>query len=120
MIPKPVEAVGPELWIVPRRQFGDQHQAANHGAGLRLRPVEAFEHPDSFLWAIIRRIGECTEPRGAVVGGESVAIGEVCWMPLLPPEKPGLYAIRFFATLDSGARLEARGLLTVIEDKARR
>jgi hypothetical protein len=37
-----------------------------------------------------------------------------------PPEKPGLYAIRFFATLDSGARLEARGLLTVIEDKARR
>jgi hypothetical protein len=59
-----------------------------------------------------------TEPRGAVVGGESVTLGEVCWMPLLPPKRPGLYAIRFFATLDSGARLEARGLLTVIEDKA--
>jgi hypothetical protein len=60
-----------------------------------------------------------TDPHGAVVGGERVAIGEVCWMPLLSPERPGLYDIRFFATLDSGARLEARGVLTVIEDKPR-
>jgi hypothetical protein len=37
----------------------------------------------------------------------------------LPPEKPGLYAIRFFAALDAGARLEARGLLTVVADEAR-
>ena len=56
------------------------------------------------------------EPGGAVVRGESVDLGEICWMPLLPPETPGLYLIRFFATLDSGARLEARGLLTVIAD----
>jgi glycosyltransferase involved in cell wall biosynthesis len=61
-----------------------------------------------------------TEPRGALVRGESIALGEVCWMPLLPPEAPGLYPIRFFATLDSGARLEARGLLTVIADKESR
>ena len=59
------------------------------------------------------------EPRGAVVRGESVDLGEVCWMPLLPPEKPGLYLIRFFATLDAGARHEARGLLTVVADKGR-
>ena len=60
-----------------------------------------------------------TEPRGSPVWGESVSIGEVCWIPLLPPEKPGLYAIRFFAALDSGARLEARGLLTVVADEER-
>lgn len=60
-----------------------------------------------------------TDPRSAAVGGESVTIGEVCWMPLLSPERPGLYDIRFFATLDSGARVEARGVLTVIEDKPR-
>ena len=59
-----------------------------------------------------------TDPHGAVIGGESVAIGEVCWMPLLRTERPGLHAIRFFATLDSGERLEARGVLTVIEDRA--
>jgi hypothetical protein len=58
-----------------------------------------------------------TEPRGAPVGGESVALGEVTWMPLLPPEKPGLYPIRFFATLENGAKIETRGLLTVIEDR---
>ena len=57
-----------------------------------------------------------TEPRGAPVGGESVTFGEVTWIPLLPPEKPGLHPIRFFATLDNGARIETRGLLTVIED----
>ena len=60
-----------------------------------------------------------TEPRGTPVGGESVRLGEVCWIPLLPPDKPGLYAIRFFAALDSGARLEARGLLTVVADEGR-
>lgn len=53
-----------------------------------------------------------TEPRGAA--GESVRLGEVCWIPLLPPDKPGLYVIRFYGALDSGARLEARGLLTVV------
>ncbi len=57
------------------------------------------------------------EPGGAVVRGESIDLGELCWMPLLPPETPGLYLIRLFATLASGARLEARGLLTVIADK---
>ena len=35
-----------------------------------------------------------TEPRGTPVSGESVRLGEVCWIPLLPPDKPGLYAIR--------------------------
>ncbi|HET7851979.1 MAG TPA: hypothetical protein VFK91_04460, partial [Methyloceanibacter sp.] len=60
-----------------------------------------------------------TEPRGTPVRGESVRLGEVCWIPLLPPEKPGLYAIRFFASLDSGARLEARGLLTVVGGEER-
>ena len=60
-----------------------------------------------------------TEPRGTPVAGESVRLGEVCWIPLLPPDKPGLYAIRFFAALDSGARLEARGLLTVVADEER-
>ena len=48
-----------------------------------------------------------TEPRGTPVAGESVHLGEVCWIPLLPPDKPGLYAIRFFADLDSGARRSA-------------
>jgi hypothetical protein len=60
-----------------------------------------------------------TEPRGTPVAGEGVRLGEVCWIPLLPPDKPGLYAIRFFAALDSGARLEARGLLTVVADEER-
>ncbi len=60
-----------------------------------------------------------TEPRGTPVAGESVHLGEVCWIPLLPPDKPGLYAIRFFAALDSGARLEARGLLTVVAEEER-
>ena len=60
-----------------------------------------------------------TEPRGTPVAGESVRLGEACWIPLLPPDKPGLYAIRFFAALDSGARLEARGLLTVVADEGR-
>jgi hypothetical protein len=61
-----------------------------------------------------------TELRGTPVRGESVRLGEVCWIPLLPPDKPGLYAIRFFAGLDSGARLEARGLLTVVAGEERR
>ena len=60
-----------------------------------------------------------TEPRGTPVGGETVRLGDACWIPLLPPDKPGLYAIRFFAALDSGARLEARGLLTVVADEGR-
>ena len=60
-----------------------------------------------------------TEPRGTPVAGESVRLGEVCWIPLLPPDKSGLYAIRFFAALDSGARLEARGLLTAVADEER-
>lgn len=54
-----------------------------------------------------------TEPRGTPVAGESVRLSEMCWIPLLPPDKPGFYVIRFYATLDSGARLETRGLLTV-------
>jgi hypothetical protein len=35
------------------------------------------------------------------------------------PDKPGLYAIRFYAALDSGAHLEARGLLAVVADEER-
>ena len=61
-----------------------------------------------------------TDARGAPVRDETVTLGEVCWIPLLPPEAPGLYPIRFFATLDGGAHLEARGLLTVIGDKEMR
>jgi len=49
-----------------------------------------------------------TDARGALVRGETVRLGEVCWIPLLPPEAPGLYPIRFFATLD-GARGLRRG-----------
>jgi glycosyltransferase involved in cell wall biosynthesis len=60
-----------------------------------------------------------TEPRGTPVRGESVRLGDVCWVPLLPPDRPGLYAIQFFAALESGARLEARGLLTVVADEGR-
>jgi hypothetical protein len=60
-----------------------------------------------------------TEPRGTPVAGESVRLGEVCWIPLLPPDKRGLYAIGFFAALDSGARLEAQGLLTAVADEER-
>ena len=56
---------------------------------------------------------------GTPVAGESVRLGEVCWIPLLPPDKPGLYAIRFDAALDSGAHLEARGLLAVVADEER-
>jgi hypothetical protein len=55
-----------------------------------------------------------TEPRGTPVAGGSVRLGEVCWIPLLPPDKPGLFVMRFYAALDSGARLEARALLTVV------
>jgi hypothetical protein len=58
-----------------------------------------------------------SDARGTLVRGETVTLGEICWIPLLPPELPGLYPIRFFATLEAGARLEARGLLTVIADK---
>jgi len=32
-----------------------------------------------------------TDARGALVRGETVRLGEVCWIPLLPPEAPGLY-----------------------------
>jgi len=50
--------------------------------------------------------------RGTPVAGGSVRLGEVCWIPLFPPDKPDLFIIRFYAALDSGARLEARALLT--------
>ncbi len=55
-----------------------------------------------------------TEPLGAPIRGESIALGEVCWIPLIPPERPGLYSIRFFAALDNGRRLETQGLLTIV------
>jgi glycosyltransferase involved in cell wall biosynthesis len=58
-----------------------------------------------------------TEPLGAPVFGESIMLGEPTWIPLLPPEEPGLYAVRFFASLENGAKLETNGLLTVIADK---
>jgi hypothetical protein len=50
-----------------------------------------------------------TEPRGTPVAGESVRLSEVCWIPLLPPDKPGLYVIRFYAALDEGARWKRAG-----------
>ena len=61
-----------------------------------------------------------TDRRGALVGGERVPLGEVCWIPLLPPNRPGDLAVHFFASLNSGARLEAKGILKVIQDKVRR
>jgi len=61
-----------------------------------------------------------TDRRGMLVGGECVPLGEVCWVPLLPPNRPGDLTVHFFASLNSGARLEAKGLLRVIEDKAGR
>jgi hypothetical protein len=53
----------------------------------------------------------------AVVGGERLSLGEACWIPLLPPNSPGAFTIRFFASVN-GARLEAKGVLRIIEDKA--
>ena len=44
-----------------------------------------------------------TNRRGALVSGERVPLGEVCWIPLLPPDRPGDLTVHFFATLDSGA-----------------
>lgn len=61
-----------------------------------------------------------TEPRGKEVGGGSAALGEAAWISLPPPEKPGLYPISFLLTLSSGARIEARGLLTAVGDGERR
>jgi hypothetical protein len=57
------------------------------------------------------------DANGALLGGEAVPLGEVCWLPLIPPERPGLYQLRFFATLDTGARLEARARLEVVADE---
>jgi len=58
-----------------------------------------------------------TDRIGAVVGGERLTLGEACWIPLLPPNRPGKFTIRFFASVN-GARLEAKGVLRIIEDKA--
>jgi hypothetical protein len=58
-------------------------------------------------------------PRRLIGRGEDVYIGEFGWIMVLPPAKPGLYAICFIATLDSGARLGARDRLTVIEVRGR-
>jgi hypothetical protein len=76
---------------------------------------------DPDYYAGLNSIGEELPSHGRARGGIvlGVRLGEVCWIPLLPPDKPGLYAIRFFAALDSGARLEARGLLTVVADEGR-
>jgi hypothetical protein len=57
------------------------------------------------------------DANGALLHGKAVSLGEVCWLPLLPPERPGLYQLRFFATLDTGARLEARAPLEVVADE---
>jgi hypothetical protein len=54
---------------------------------------------------------------GTARGGESAALGEVCWLPLIPPERAGRYELSFFATLDSGARLEVRAPLEVVVDR---
>jgi glycosyltransferase involved in cell wall biosynthesis len=55
---------------------------------------------------------------GTLVRGEAVTLGEVFWLPLLPPERPGPYQLRFFATLDNGARLETQATLEVIADQS--
>ena len=57
------------------------------------------------------------DANGALLGGEALTLGEVCWLPLIPPERPGLYQLRFFATLDTGARPEARAPLEVVADE---
>jgi glycosyltransferase involved in cell wall biosynthesis len=54
---------------------------------------------------------------GTLVRGETVRMGEVFWLPLLPPERPGLYQLRFFATLDNGVRLETQASLEMIADQ---
>jgi glycosyltransferase involved in cell wall biosynthesis/predicted GNAT family N-acyltransferase len=53
---------------------------------------------------------------GAPLRGEAVNLGEVCWLPLLPPDRPGRYELRFFLTLPSGARHETTAHLEVIAD----
>ncbi len=58
------------------------------------------------------------DANGALLRGEAVTLGEVCWLPFVPPERPGLYQLRFFATLEQGARLEARAPLELIADEA--
>jgi hypothetical protein len=58
------------------------------------------------------------DANGALVRGEAVTLGEVCWLPLVPPERPGRYRLRFFATLDTGARLETTAPLDVVADAA--
>jgi hypothetical protein len=58
-----------------------------------------------------------TDRMGAVVGGERLSLGEACCIPLLPPNSRGAFTIRFFASVN-GARLEAKGVLRIIEDKA--
>ena len=56
------------------------------------------------------------EESGAPRGRETVHLGEVCWLPLLPPDRPGRYQLRFFLTLPSGARRETTAPLEVIAD----
>jgi glycosyltransferase involved in cell wall biosynthesis/predicted GNAT family N-acyltransferase len=56
------------------------------------------------------------EESGVPLRGETVRLGEVCWLPLLPPDKPGRYRLHFFLTLPSGTRLETNATLEVIAD----
>ena len=59
-----------------------------------------------------------TEPRGTPVGGESVALGEVTWIPLLPPDRPGLSPIHSSQRSIPGAARDA-GPVTVAADEGR-
>jgi glycosyltransferase involved in cell wall biosynthesis len=54
---------------------------------------------------------------GTLVRGEAVRLGEVFWLPLLPPERAGHYQLRFFAALDNDVRLETQASLEVIADQ---
>jgi hypothetical protein len=59
-----------------------------------------------------------TESCGKAIRNERADLGEVCWIPLLPPDRPGPYFIRFCAGFEDGSRLEAQDSLKVIADKS--
>ena len=54
-----------------------------------------------------------TDKWGRLVGGECIPLGEVCWIPFLPPEQPGCYAAHFFVRLQDGTVLRNSAKLAI-------
>jgi hypothetical protein len=53
--------------------------------------------------------------RGMVVNGETVPLGDVYWIPFVPPTQAGRYTLRFFASFDNGTRLSTAASLKVVK-----